>query len=152
LAQLGVLKGREARKAISVLILDEAMLSLLCADVPPAARKLIEKHWPGPLTMALPARPDLPAALVSEGCVAVRVSPHPIVHQLLTAFGGPITTTSANPAGSPAATTAAQVRAYFERRCHVLDGGSTPGGVPSTLVRVRGGHVEVLRAGAVKIG
>ncbi len=70
------LKGR-GEKAISVLVDGAAMLARLCAEVPPRAAALMRRHWPGALTIALPARAGLPAALVSDGCVAVRQSPHP---------------------------------------------------------------------------
>ena len=67
------------------------------------------------------------------------------------AFGGPITATSANLAGAPPATTPDEVVAGLGGRCVVLPGGTTPGGAPSTLARVRGNRIEVLRAGAVTI-
>jgi L-threonylcarbamoyladenylate synthase len=110
----------------------------------------MDAHWPGPLTLALPARPGLPAPLVSDGFVAVRDSPHPVARALVQALGRPITATSANPAGAPPPTTAAGAAAYFPG-CLVLDGGTTPGGAPSTLARVRGDEVEVLRQGAVPL-
>jgi L-threonylcarbamoyladenylate synthase len=109
-------------------------------------------HWPGPLTIALPARPGLPAALVADGCVAVRQSPHPVAAALVAGLGGPLTTTSANRAGERPATSAAAVRAALGAGCHVLDGGDTAGGAPSTLVRVRGDQVEILRRGALNLG
>jgi L-threonylcarbamoyladenylate synthase len=108
------------------------------------------QHWPGPLTLALPARPGLPASIVADGCVAVRVSPNPLAQALVVAAGRPITATSANPAGSPPPRTVSEVAAYFApENCLILDGGITPGGQPSTLVRVRGERVEILRQGAV---
>jgi L-threonylcarbamoyladenylate synthase len=149
LDRLRALKGRGAEKAISVLV-TEAMVERVVAEISPAARALMGAHWPGPLTLALPARAGLPEGLVSDGCVAVRWSPHPVAQALVAGLGRPITATSANPAGAPPPTTAAGVRAYFPR-CLVVDGGDTPGGLPSTLVRVRGEVVEVLRAGAVGI-
>jgi L-threonylcarbamoyladenylate synthase len=148
LDRLRLLKGRGAEKAISVLV-TEAMVEAVVAEISPAARALMAAHWPGPLTLALPARPGLPEALVMDGCVAVRWSPHPVAQRLVEGLGRPLTATSANPAGAPPPTTAAGVRAYFD--CLVVDGGETPGGKPSTLVRVRGDAVEVLRAGAVVI-
>ena len=151
LERLRALKGR-GEKAISMLIEGEEMLARLCAEVPPRARQLMVKHWPGALTLALPARPGLPEALVADGCVAVRQSPHPIARALVAGFGGPVTTTSANRSGEPPATTAAMVRAALGSGCHVLDGGTTTGGAPSTLARVRGDVVEILRAGAVALG
>jgi L-threonylcarbamoyladenylate synthase len=150
LDRVRALKGR-GEKAISVLIEGDAMLARLCAEIPPRARALMTRHWPGALTLALPARPGLPDALVSDGCVAIRQSPHPIARALVAGFGGPVTTTSANRSGAPPATTAAAVRAALGGGCHVLDGGATAGGAPSTLARVRGDTVEILRAGAVAL-
>jgi L-threonylcarbamoyladenylate synthase len=150
LVRLRQLKGR-AEKAISVLVDGPAMLDRLCVEVPARARRLMERHWPGALTIALPARPDLPAALVADGCVAVRQSPNPIAQALVAGLGQPLTTTSANLAGEPPATTAEAVDEVFGGRVRILDGGTTPGGAPSTLVRVRGATVDVLRHGAITL-
>ena len=149
LDRLRAVKGRGAEKAISVLV-TESMVDAVVAEVSPRARVLMAAHWPGPLTLALPARSGLPEGLVMDGCVAVRWSPNAVAQRLLEALGRPITATSANPAGAPPPTTAAGVRGYFPE-CLVVDGGDTPGGQPSTLVRVRGDVVEILRAGAVTI-
>jgi L-threonylcarbamoyladenylate synthase len=150
LARLRQLKGR-GEKAISVLVLGDAMIEKLCRSVPAVARKLMARYWPGPLTIALPARAGLPAPLLAEGFVAIRESPHPTARALLEAFGGPITATSANPAGVDPPSTPEGVEELFEGRCRVLHAGATPGGAPSTLVRVSGGRVEVLRQGALVI-
>lgn len=150
LARLCALKGRGADKAVSLLILGEAMLARLVTEIPPRARELMAAHWPGALTIALPARPGLPAELVADGFVALRESSHPVARALVSAFAGPITATSANPAGAAPARAAAAARAFFPG-CIVVDGGDTPGGLPSTLVRVRGPDVEVLRQGAVRV-
>jgi L-threonylcarbamoyladenylate synthase len=149
LGRLFAQKGRGAEKAISVLV-TAAMVDTIVAEVSPRARALMAAHWPGPLTLALPARPGLPEGLVLDGCVAVRWSPHPLAQALVEGLGRPLTATSANPAGAPPPTTAAGVRAYFPG-CLVVDGGDTPGGKPSTLARVRGDVVEVLRAGAIAL-
>jgi L-threonylcarbamoyladenylate synthase len=151
LARLRHLKGRDANKPISVLVSGPDMLDRLCKTLPPLARRLIAAYWPGPLTLALPARKDLPRALVSEGCVAVRESSHPTAEALVNAFGSPVTTTSANPGGEPPATTPEQVEEMFEGRCRVIHGGVTLGGAPTTLARVRGGKIEILRQGALRI-
>lgn len=152
LARLTTLKGRGAEKAFSLLVADRTMLATLCQDVSPRAEALMRKHWPGPLTLALPARPGLPDRIVSDGFVAVRVSPHPLAQALVAAVGRPITATSANPAGAAPPRTAAEVSAYFPAPdCLVLDGGATPGGRPSTLARVRGNDVEILRAGVLAL-
>jgi L-threonylcarbamoyladenylate synthase len=152
LARLFDLKGRGAEKAFSVIVADRAMAQSLCVPMEPAADALIAAHWPGPLTLALPARAGLPGALVLDGCVALRQSPHPVAQALVTGLGRPITATSANRAGQPAGLTAAGVRAAFPVGCFVLDGGPTPGGPASTLARVRDGVVEVLRRGVIVVG
>ena len=152
LGRLRALKGEgRGEKAVSLLIEGAAMLDRLVAEIPPAAAELMRRHWPGALTIALPARAGLLAALVSDGCVAVRQSPHPVARALVTRFGGPVTTTSANRAGEPPATTVAAVAAAFGDACHLLDGGPTVGGAPSTLVRVRGATMEILRRGAIEL-
>ena len=111
----------------------------------------MRRYWPGALTIALPARDNLPGALVEGGCVAVRQSPHPTAQALVSRLGRPLTATSANRPGQPPATTDEAVEAIFAGRCRVLHGGTTPGGAPSTLVRVRGDQLEILRRGAIEI-
>ena len=150
LARLRELKGR-AEKAFSVLVVGPEMLARLVEPPGPKARALMERYWPGALTLALPAKDGVPAALVADGCVAVRESPHPLARALVRAFGGPITATSANLAGAPPATTPDEVVSGLGGRCVVLPGGATGGGAPSTLARVRGNRIEVLRPGAVTI-
>jgi L-threonylcarbamoyladenylate synthase len=150
LSKLRALKGREAENAFSLLVSGREMLASLCSGISPLAERLMAQHWPGPLTLGLPARPGLPASIVADGCVAVRVSPHPLAQALVAAVGGPITATSANPAGAAPPRTASDVAAYFDpENCLILDGGTTLGGPPSTLARVRGERVEILRQGAV---
>jgi L-threonylcarbamoyladenylate synthase len=152
LERLFALKGRGADRASALLVADLAMFAELCTEVPAQARELAARHWPGALTIALPARPELPPAIVSDGCVAARVSSHPLAAALVAAARRPITATSANPAGAVPARTPAEVARYFSgQRLCLVDGGVTPGGKPSTLVRIRGGRVEVLRQGAVEI-
>jgi L-threonylcarbamoyladenylate synthase len=151
LVRLRQLKGRDGDKPISVLVSGPEMLGRLCKTISPLARRLMAAYWPGPLTLALPARRDLPRPLVSDGFVAVRESSHPTAQALVQAFGSPVTTTSANPAGEPPATAPEQVEEMFEGRCRVIHGGVTVGGAPSTLARVRGGRLEILRQGALRI-
>jgi len=150
LARLKLLKGR-GDKATSVLVHGPEMIERLCRKIPPRALALMERYWPGPLTIALPARRGLPPPLVSEGCVALRESSHPTARALVDSFGAPVTATSANLAGQPPATSAEAVEEVFDGRCRVLHGGTTPGGAPSTLVRVRGNRIEIVRQGAVEI-
>lgn len=152
LARLFALKGRGAEKSSALLVADMDMLAGLCVEVPVRAREWAARYWPGPLTIALPARPGLPSAIVSDGCVAARVSSHPLAAALVAAVGRPITATSANPAGASPARSPAEVAGYFSAdSLQLLDGGSTQGGAPSTVVRLRAGTVEVLRQGAIEL-
>ena len=121
-------------------------------DWTPAALRLAERFWPGPLTLALTDPETRYPAQVRgpDGAVAVRVSPHPAVAALLEAAGGPITSTSANRPGHEPARDA--VRAGQEAagvpELLVLDGGRLPAGPPSTIVRC-GDRTTVIREAAI---
>ncbi len=150
LDRLFALKGRGESKASALLVSDLAMFSGLCAGMPALAIGLARDHWPGPLTLAVPARAGLPSAIVTDGCVAARVSSHPLAHALVRATGQPITATSANRSGAPAVRRAGELEAQFpDGGFHILDGGETPGGSPSTLARIRDSQIEILRPGPV---
>jgi len=120
---------------------------------PDAAARLAARHWPGPLTLVVPARPELPPEVVGPGGgVGVRVSSHPLALALARALGGPISATSANRAGAPPAATVDDARAVFgdELDCY-LDGGVCDG-TPSTVVAVgEDGAVRVVRRGAIEL-
>jgi L-threonylcarbamoyladenylate synthase len=152
LERLFALKGRGENKASALLVSDLAMFAGLCAAIPQRALELARIHWPGPLTLAVPARPGLPTPIVTDGCVAARVSSHPVAHALVMAVGRPITATSANPSGAAPVRDAQALSLLFPAGgFHFLDGGVTTGGAPSTLVRIRHDRVEVLRPGPIAI-
>ncbi|MBI3784240.1 MAG: threonylcarbamoyl-AMP synthase [Deltaproteobacteria bacterium] len=150
LERLVRLKGREPGKPISVLVSDTTMLSLLVADIPPLARRLMQRFWPGPLTIVFAASASVPEALSGgSGGIGVRVSSHPVATALVRALGKPLTTPSANPAGQPPPVTIAEARGYFGKGVdEYLDGGRLPGEPASTVVDVRQG-LRVVREGAV---
>jgi L-threonylcarbamoyladenylate synthase len=129
------------------------MLDRVVARVPRPAAALIERFWPGPLTLVLPARAGLPPELTAgSGRIGVRISSHPLAHALVTALGTPITTTSANAAGAaPPADVGAAVAAFGPRVDAYLDGGVLAGGLPSTVLVVEDEMARVVRAGAVAI-
>jgi L-threonylcarbamoyladenylate synthase len=151
------LKGREGAKASAVIIPNAPSAyeqwSLLVRDIPPLARRLADRFWPGPLTIALPAREEIHPLLRYRGTIAVRVPAASPALDLARAFGGPLTATSANLAGSPSALTDDDVRGYFEGRGGLMIlGGRAPGGMPSTVVEIGATTSDswrVLRAGAV---
>jgi L-threonylcarbamoyladenylate synthase len=143
-------RGREPGKPILVLVRDLAMAETLAADVPSAARRLADEFWPGPLTLVLPARDDLPAPLTAgTGTIGVRVPGHPDAAALVAGLGGPITAPSANPPGAAPPTRLADARAYFGDAVAVyVDGGELAGGA-STVATIENDRVRVLRAGPV---
>lgn len=116
------------------------------AVVSDAARRCIEVFWPGPLTLVLPAKGAFPPGVQApDGTVAVRCSACPSARALARAFGGPITSTSANRAGAPPAPRAAD--AALDGVFCVLDGGELPPSAPSTVYAPD--RDEILREGAI---
>ncbi len=144
-----VAKDRPLEKAIPVLIGDLNDLEKVAAEIPELARRLAARFWPGPLTIILPKRADLPPAVSSTNTVGVRVPDHPVARALLRA-AGPMAVTSANLSGRESPRTAAEVMAQLGGRIPlILDGGETPGGVPSTVVDVSGAELVILRVGPI---
>ncbi|HET7343472.1 MAG TPA: L-threonylcarbamoyladenylate synthase [Methylomirabilota bacterium] len=146
-------KGRPDDKPLLVLVDSVAMVERVAAEIPPRARELMARHWPGALTLVLRARADVPREVTAgSGTIGVRLSPHPVARALVSALGEPVTAPSANPSGAPPPTTAAAVVAYFgEALALVLDAGPTPGGPPSTVLDVTCDPPRVVRAGAVAV-
>jgi L-threonylcarbamoyladenylate synthase len=120
----------------------------LVREIPEVARRLADAFWPGPLTIALAARDGIDARLVVSGAVAVRLPAPSDAAAIAAAFGAPLTATSANRAGQPPAVTDHDVRRAFGAAIAVVPGRS-PGGAPSTVVRVERETVRVLRQGAL---
>ncbi|WP_026408957.1 L-threonylcarbamoyladenylate synthase [Actinomyces dentalis] len=159
-------KGRDRRMPPPVLVADPAQAFDVVARLPDAARVLIGAFWPGALTLVLDARADLDWDLgESGGTVALRMPDHPLALELLRRTG-PMAVTSANRTGLAPATDAAAALAAFPGRVALadddaagphgadillLDGGPTPGPVPSTIVSLAGGSPGpvVVREGVV---
>lgn len=133
-------KRRPQEKQLIAMASSAADLRRLVAITPEAARHAHD-HWPGPLTIVLPAH--------AGGTLGVRVPDHPIALALLLAVGEPVLTTSANLSGRPPALTAGEVE--LEGVAAVLDGGRAPGGVPSTVIDLTGPEPRLLRAGPVNL-
>jgi L-threonylcarbamoyladenylate synthase len=143
-ARLAALKGRAADKRLLVIGASLEQLGELVemrADV----RRWLETVWPAPLSVILPARRRLAAA---GSTLAVRVPGHGLLRALLE-HTGPLTSSSANRSGAPPAAVADEVAGAFGDRLDLLlDGGATPGGLPSTLIDATGKELRVVRAGA----
>ena len=150
-AKLFAVKARPATQAIPLLLADAADLTQVCASVPPLALALAQRHWPGGLTLIVPAASHLPAELLAGGTtVAVRVPDHPALRQLIRMLGQPLAATSANLHGGPNPVTAADVYAQLAPRVPlILDDGPTPGDTPSTIVDATGDVPRLLRQGIV---
>jgi len=144
-------KKRPAEKAIPILIGDPADIVQVAENIPDMALHFTARFWPGPLTCVLPKKPTLPSAISATPTVAVRIPNHPDAIALLKA-AGPMAVTSANISGQPSPSTAQEVSAQLNGRIPlILDGGKTPGGVPSTLVDCTGDKPKILREGPISL-
>jgi len=145
------LKQRDIAKPILTLIDDRESLSTLVHEVPSIYSGLMEKFWPGPLTLIFKAKVNLPVLLTAgTSTIGVRQSSHPFARQLLRAFGRPITATSANISGQDAAVDAYGVKAQFSNRIDmVFDGGKAPGVLGSTIVGLDGSRLKLIREGII---
>jgi L-threonylcarbamoyladenylate synthase len=148
------LKGRDAAKGVALLLPRRDAWCDLVLAIPPFAALLADRFWPGPLTVALAARPELDPRLQWGGTVAVRWPGASDASRVVEAFGAPLTATSANLTGQKPAESAADVEAIFgeavARGGLVVLSGHAPGGAPSTVVRIEGERVSVLRQGQIR--
>jgi L-threonylcarbamoyladenylate synthase len=162
LARLLAVKGREGGKPIPLLLDEPSRVISLARHVPENASRLMERFWPGALTIVLPASPDLPEAITGgKGTVGLRVPDHPVPRFLAAAAGGAITGTSANRAGSPGVwRTAEEIVNEFAGEVDWIlwdgPGPSSPGEATlsppaygSTVVHVGEADVILLREGAI---
>ena len=145
------LKGRNPHNPIPVLVADHEMLHTLVAKVPTVARKLMERYWPGPLTLVLPGQKNIPKPLCNrEGGVGVRISSQPIATLLVNGLGRPLTATSANPSGKEPARTLQVAKNYFVHRVDVfVDGGTLTSKSGSTVVEVMEDSIKIIREGEI---
>jgi L-threonylcarbamoyladenylate synthase len=146
-------KGRRSDEPLPLIAAHLIQVERWFGALSPLAAKLANEFWPGPLTLVLPLPADhaLPANLTAgRDNIAVRVPKHLLARTLAGDVGGMITSTSANPSGTPPATTADEVRRTLaDRVAMVIDGGTTPGGAPSTIVDVIGVQPRLVRAGVI---
>ncbi len=144
------IKKRPHEKAFP-LIADLKHLELVAEFIPYVAQKLIEKYWPGPLTLLLPAKNNLPEEITRDGKVAVRMPGQSFALNLIQASTFPITATSANISGYKSADNIDDVLKYFknEEIELIIDGGKLSG-IPSTIVDVTVEPPEIIRKGAIQ--
>lgn len=149
-ARIFEIKRRPAFDPLIVHVLDEAMLGRVAAAISPEAAKVAARFWPGPLTLVLPKRPEIPEIVTSGlSTVAVRMPAHPVTRALLERTGRPLAAPSANPFGYLSPTRAEHVaRMLGDRVDLIVDGGPAAIGLESTIVRFAE-RPELLRQGAI---
>ena len=145
------LKGRPSGVALPLLLADGGDLRRCCREVPELAWALVERFWPGALTLVLKRSAHVPDAVTGGGeTVAVRVPDHPVPRAIAEALGTPITGTSANRSGGPELATPQSVREEFGHDVAlVVDAGGPPRGVASTVLDLSSGSPRILRQGAI---
>lgn len=144
-------KGRPEVKPLSLMVPGQEAMERYCEDVPPQAKLLAERFWPGPLTIILKSRPLVPEIVRAGGeTVGLRCPDHPDTLAMLRACGVPLAAPSANPSGAPSPKTAQDVLGYFDGQIEgVIDGGECGLGRESTIISLAQRPFRILRQGAL---
>lgn len=148
-----VAKGRPQDNPLILHVAEPEGVYRVASEIPLAARTLIDSFWPGPLTLVLPKKPEVPD-VVSAGLstVGVRMPDNTIALTLIAESGVPIAAPSANASGRPSPTSAEHVIADLAGRIDlILDGGPTPVGVESTVLDLTSSPPRVLRPGGITL-
>jgi L-threonylcarbamoyladenylate synthase len=150
--RLFAVKAREAGQPILLLLHEQSQVSDWASEVTLEAEDLMKQYWPGPLTLVFKARKNILSLLTGgRGTIGLRVPGNAMTRRILGILG-PLTGTSANLTGEQSLRTAGQAAAVFGDRVDlILDGGTTPGGKPSTVADISTGRLNILRRGAVTI-
>ena len=155
IARLFHVKQRPLAKPIPLLLASAANLTAVAARVEPGLLEFVARYWPGPLTVIVPARDDVPDGVTAtspsgQRTVAVRVPNHVLALTIIEQAGGVVAATSANPSGAPPALTAGEVAESLGSSVNlILDGGRAPGGVASTIIEIGPAGPVVLRQGEI---
>lgn len=152
-ARIFEIKGRPRFDPLIVHLCDAGQARRLVASLPEMAKRLMERFWPGPLTLVLPKGEVVPE-IVTGGLnsVAIRMPEHPVALEMIRRAGVPVAAPSANLFGHLSPTEASHVRAQLGGRIDMLlDGGPCPVGVESTVVSLLGQRPELLRAGGTTL-
>ncbi|WP_210462999.1 L-threonylcarbamoyladenylate synthase [Rufibacter roseolus] len=146
-------KNRPAFDPLIVHTHSVSEISNIVREVPDAAFMLAERFWPGPLTLILPKAEQVPLLVTSDhDSVGVRIPNHPLTLELLRQLPFPVAAPSANPFGYVSPTTAQHVQDQLgDRIPYILDGGDCAVGIESTIIRLNGNEVEVLRLGGLAL-
>ncbi|MBR6595822.1 MAG: threonylcarbamoyl-AMP synthase [Oscillospiraceae bacterium] len=144
-------KGRPQDNPLILHISGPEQIELFCHHIPQAAYDLAEKFWPGPLTMVLPARSNVPRRTTGGlDTVAVRCPDSDVTREIIRLAGVPLAAPSANISGKPSTTTAKHVKYDHDGRIDaIVDGGACRVGVESTIVDLSGEKARLLRPGGI---
>lgn len=133
------MKHREVSKGLIVVGATNDVFADVLSDLPSEQRETLLASWPGPNTWLVPHRGHFPPWITGDSDdVAIRVTSSPALAALCKAFGGPLVSTSANPAGLPPPHSVWELRRYFGKALPALPGAIDPTGKPSTIRRVDG--------------
>lgn len=145
-------KERPQEKGIPLLLADAGTLEAVARAIPAVARDLTARFWPGPLTLILPGRPELPDNLSPNKNVAVRIPDSDVARAVIRAAGGAVAASSANRSGEAPATDGQMALGTFEGVvAAVLDGGPATHGEPSTIVDCTTDPPTIVRSGALSL-
>jgi len=162
-ARLFSIKGRSPEKPPPVIVSDHAQLLQLVSTIPPQAKLLMGKFWPGALTIIFPARDDLPEIICGKSTfegneiatIAVRMTSHPLAKILCEEVNAPLVATSANFSGATGREATPQILddipETFLRKVDVVIDGKAEAGTASTIVDCTVSPPRILRAGAVEL-
>jgi L-threonylcarbamoyladenylate synthase len=154
LSRLRALKTRRYEEPFVIIAPDLGVVRELATGVTARHRELIDTYWPGPLTIVFGASGLVPKGVLgSSKTVAIRVPDDILTQSILRACGMPLAAPSANTKGARPAVCPEEVLEHFEGKIDLLlDGGMIESSEPSTIVKVGGSRLEVLRPGRVSLG
>jgi L-threonylcarbamoyladenylate synthase len=151
-ARVFAVKGRDAARALPLIAADATQIAAHLGHLSPAAERLAQHFWPGPLTLLVAApRALAPDVTGGTGKVGVRVPADAVARAICAACARPVTATSANLSGAPATADPAEVeRTLGDRLDLLIDTGPANGGAPSTIVDMTADEPVLVRAGAIE--
>lgn len=151
LEKIYAIKGRDFNKPISMIIGSREDLATFARDITPAAETLMDRFWPGGITLLFNASPDVPGKLTAKtGKIGIRLSSNPVATLLAQSLSGAITATSANRSGQEECVSIEEVMdSIGENLDAVIDGGRTPGGAGSTIVDATVDPPVIVREGII---
>ena len=148
--RLYTLKGRPDGKPIPLVLSSVDDVHRVAQNLPDYFFHLTDRFWPGGLTIIVEAKDLLPVLTASGNTVGVRIPNNPLLLNILQAFGGPAAITSANLSGEPPATSVQEIGDELASRIDVIvDGGKTPGSIPSTVYDISVSPPLIRRHGVI---